>query len=293
MVKLTADIIEQCAQYTNPVRDRELDLRGYKIPMIENMGATLDQFDTIDMSDNEVRKLDGFPLLRRLKTILLNNNRIVRIGEQIGLTLPTIDTLVLTNNSIQELGDLDNLGSMKSLTHLSLLRNPCTTKKHYRLYVIHKVPHLRVLDFQRIRLKEREASIKMFKGKKGAALAREMGKRVKTFVPGAGIPNAKKKVPGMANGAAGPANGAGDAVKAAPAPIRPDVEAIKLAITNAKTLEEIERLNKLLQAGQVPGMAPKQAPNPGMVKQVPGVVPGMAGKDGTQEEEEDDIEMDD
>ena len=28
MVRLTADLIEQSAQYTNPVRDRELDLRG-------------------------------------------------------------------------------------------------------------------------------------------------------------------------------------------------------------------------------------------------------------------------
>ena len=28
MVRLTAELIEQCAQYTNPVRDRELDLRG-------------------------------------------------------------------------------------------------------------------------------------------------------------------------------------------------------------------------------------------------------------------------
>ena len=28
MVKLTPELIEQCAQYTNPVRDRELDLRG-------------------------------------------------------------------------------------------------------------------------------------------------------------------------------------------------------------------------------------------------------------------------
>lgn len=28
MVKLSAEIIEQAAQYTNPVRDRELDLRG-------------------------------------------------------------------------------------------------------------------------------------------------------------------------------------------------------------------------------------------------------------------------
>lgn len=28
MVRLTADLIEQSAQYTNAVRDRELDLRG-------------------------------------------------------------------------------------------------------------------------------------------------------------------------------------------------------------------------------------------------------------------------
>lgn len=33
MVKLTAELIEQSAQYTNPVRDRELDLRG-KYPNI-------------------------------------------------------------------------------------------------------------------------------------------------------------------------------------------------------------------------------------------------------------------
>lgn len=50
---------------------------GYKIPQIENMGATLDQFDTIDFSDNDIRKLDGFPQLPRLKCLLLNNNRIV------------------------------------------------------------------------------------------------------------------------------------------------------------------------------------------------------------------------
>ena len=36
-----------------------------------------DQFDTIDMSDNEIRKVDGFPLLKRLKTLFFNNNRIV------------------------------------------------------------------------------------------------------------------------------------------------------------------------------------------------------------------------
>lgn len=35
----------------------------------------------------------------------------------------------------------------------SLLRNPVTSKKHYRLYVIHKAPQIRVLDFQKVKLK--------------------------------------------------------------------------------------------------------------------------------------------
>ena len=80
MVKLTPDLIEGAGQYINPIRDRELDLRGYKIPVIENLGTTLDHFDTIDFSDNEIRKLDGFPYLTQGKCYLLNNNRIVRLG---------------------------------------------------------------------------------------------------------------------------------------------------------------------------------------------------------------------
>ncbi|EDM08417.1 rCG24640, isoform CRA_b [Rattus norvegicus] len=171
MVKLTAELIEQAAQYTNAVRDRELDLRGYKIPVIENLGATLDQFDAIDFSDNEIRKLDGFPLLRRLKTLLVNNNRICLV----------------------ELGDLDPLASLKSLTYLSILRNPVTNKKHYRLYVIYKVPQVRVLDFQKVKLKERQEAEKMFKGKRGAQLAKDIARRSKTFNPGAGLPTDKKK----------------------------------------------------------------------------------------------------
>ena len=101
MVKLTPDLIEGAGQYINPVRDRELDMRGYKIPVIENLGSTLDQFDCIDFSDNEVRKLDGFPYLNRLKTLIFNNNRIVRVGEGLDLSLPNLQTLILTNNSIQ------------------------------------------------------------------------------------------------------------------------------------------------------------------------------------------------
>ncbi|XP_054569332.1 uncharacterized protein LOC129148356 isoform X5 [Eptesicus fuscus] len=49
-------------------------------------------------------------------------------------------------------GDLDPLASLKSLTYLSILRNPVTHKKHYRLCVLYKVPQVRVLDFQKVKL---------------------------------------------------------------------------------------------------------------------------------------------
>lgn len=99
MVRLTPELIQQSMQYLNPCRDRELCLRGkpkcmnyfsvgtvffelheilgYRIPMIENLGATLDQFDAIDLSDNDIRKLDGFPFLKRLSTLILNHNPIM------------------------------------------------------------------------------------------------------------------------------------------------------------------------------------------------------------------------
>lgn len=33
------------------------------------------------------------------------------------------------------------------------MKNPVASKKHYRLYVIHKLPQLRLLDFRKVRQK--------------------------------------------------------------------------------------------------------------------------------------------
>ncbi len=41
------------------------------------------QFDSIDLSDNAIVKLEGFPRLLRLKQILLNNNRVSRIAKKL------------------------------------------------------------------------------------------------------------------------------------------------------------------------------------------------------------------
>ncbi|XP_026820880.1 U2 small nuclear ribonucleoprotein A' isoform X2 [Rhopalosiphum maidis] len=229
MVKLTTELIMNSYQFINPVKDRELDLRGYKIPLIENMGATLDQFDTIDFSDNDIRKIDGFAYLKRLKNIIFNNNAIVRIADNLEQCLPNLESLILTGNQIQELGDLDPLASLPKLKMLSLLHNPVASKEHYRLYVAHKIPQVRILDFRKVKLKEYEAAKTLFKGKEGKELKKKLVKKSNQFVPGEGLENRR-------------ANGHSQA----------DMWRIRKAISEASSLEEVEQLSKLLEAGQIP-----------------------------------------
>lgn len=76
-----------------------------------------------------------------------------RIADNLEQCVPNLESLILTGNQIQELGDLDPLASLPKLKMLSLLHNPVASKEHYRLYVAHKIPQVRILDFRKIKLK--------------------------------------------------------------------------------------------------------------------------------------------
>lgn len=45
--------------------------------------ALQNQFDSIDLSDNAIARLEGFPKLLRLKVLHLNNNRVNKIGRNL------------------------------------------------------------------------------------------------------------------------------------------------------------------------------------------------------------------
>jgi len=229
MPRLTADLILRARSIINPLRERELDLRGQKIPEIQNIGATQDQYDTIDFSDNEIGKLENFPLFLRLRCLFFNNNHITKIAPNLGESLPNLDTLILTNNRLVALPDLDTLSSFSSLKTLSLIDNVVSKKPNYRLYVIHKLPNLKLLDFCKIKKKEREEAEKLF----GPPVnqVKEKGKKAKIFVPGVAA-NGTSSTPFVSN----------------PVPTEAQL-AFKAAIANAKTIEQVQKLERVLQTG--------------------------------------------
>ncbi|XVF14644.1 hypothetical protein REPUB_Repub09cG0079200 [Reevesia pubescens] len=236
MVKLTADLIWKSPHFFNALKERELDLRGNKIAVIENLGATEDQFDTIDLSDNEIVKLDNFPYLNRLGTLLINNNRVTRINLNIGEFLPKLHTLVLTNNRLVNLLEIDPLSSLPKLQFLTLLDNNITKKTNYRLYVIHKLKSLRVLDFKKVKAKERLEAENLFASKE---VEEEIKKEsTKIFTP--------KEVSNVSEVAKE------EQMPKVVAPTPEQIIAIKAAIVNSQTLEEVARLEKALKTGQLP-----------------------------------------
>ena len=165
MVKLTSEVISRGFQYMNVSKEYELSLRGFKIMDIQNLSATNDQFACINLSDNSISEINYLPQLKKLKTLMLINNRISKIENDFAINCPFLTNLVLTNNKISDLKQIDNIASCKSLEKLYLVDNVVTKMKNYRLYVIYKIPTLRILDFQRVTKKEREEAIKKFSPK--------------------------------------------------------------------------------------------------------------------------------
>ncbi|KIM48335.1 hypothetical protein M413DRAFT_440058 [Hebeloma cylindrosporum] len=240
-MKLTPELLAQASSQLNPIKERQLDLRGYKIPAIENLGVTRDQHDAIDFTDNAILTLGNLPLLKRLQTLLLANNRIQNISPSIYLSVPNLRTLVLTNNNISELGDLEPLKELKHLQYLTLLGNPVTEKKWYREWLAWRVPGLRVIDFQRIRDKERAHAKSIFVTAEGLPTA--LADTISTTVSA----NTTKTVLTIDEPKAAPTGG-----KAGRLMSKEDQAKVRAAIGKATSIEEVRRLERSLREGYVP-----------------------------------------
>lgn len=234
-MRLTADLILSSPAFINPVQDRELDLRGNKLSVIENLGATQDQYDTINFNDNDIQKLEGFPLLKRLKSIYISNNRVSRIAPRFGQNLPSLDTLIMSFNKIESLQELDNLSDLKNLRVISLEKNPVASKPNYRLYLIYKLPRIKLIDFKKVRPKEKQEARRLF------------GVQSKGSTSGSLTGDA----PAVESGGSASASNLQAPVKHV-SEVSKRAQAVKAAIDNVKTLEDAQVLERNLQQGIVP-----------------------------------------
>jgi U2 small nuclear ribonucleoprotein A' len=234
-MRLSADLIERSAAFTNTLGERELDLRTNKIPAIENLIASRDLFDAIDLTDNEIKRLENFPRLLRLGSLLLSNNSISQIDTEFfsPKQLPALHSLILTNNRILDLSDLEPLSVFSSspLRYLSLLDNPVTKKPHYRFFVLSKLPNLKCLDFKRVRPVEVTTALKMFPADGSKTFDIQQADEIMQEAFESDHRPKKRGKLALSD---------------------EQVETVKKAIQNAKTLAEVNRLEKILQAGHIP-----------------------------------------
>ncbi|KAJ5098290.1 U2 small nuclear ribonucleoprotein A [Penicillium argentinense] len=235
-MRIDGDLINNALSYINPLHDRELDLRGHKIPVIENLGIANDEHDTIDFTDNDITSLGNFPYFPRLRYLLVARNSISHIQSSLAQSLPHLQTLILTANNMTELADIDPLSQFR-LVHLSLVDNPITRKEHYRYWIIWKIPTVRFLDYQKVKNVERNKAKELF----GTA---EEPTPLAT------------KIMGIKTLYSGPIESADQtpAEKTIRIKLTDDERArVEEMIRNATSLPEIKRLEKELEEGRIPG----------------------------------------
>ncbi|KAJ2890151.1 U2 snRNP complex subunit [Coemansia aciculifera] len=168
-MKLTADLIASSPTHINAIKDRELDLSSNSITVIENLGATRDLNDSLNLCHNNIRILGNFPTLDRLQCLYLADNQIAAVERDLAQYLPRLRTLVLTNNDLGDLVDLEPLRQFGSLEILSLVNNPVMRRTHARLWCVWRMSEtLRVLDFERVKQSERVEAKRLFETKDGA-----------------------------------------------------------------------------------------------------------------------------
>lgn len=218
-MKITANLLELSARFTNCLGEREIDLRGNKIPYIENLAITRDQYDTIDLSDNELRTLSNFPTLSKLKTLLCSNNQIAKIDSDLANRLNNLEVLVLTNNRFDDFDSLLNLSLFPNIKIVSLLDNVVCKRPNYRLFVISRCANLRVLDFQKVTAAEREEASAMYS---------TFVRKREVSAPSTNEPAPKRSKSRLSS---------------------EHIDSLKSLIMKASSIEEVDRLERVISAG--------------------------------------------
>lgn len=250
-MRLTPEFVSKAPTHLNALKERELELRGLAIPVIENLASHQGTYDTLNLTDNSITVFGNIPLATRIRSIHLGNNQITTISPSLPPNIPNLVTLVLSNNAISSLATLVPLESLIHLQHLVLTGNPVTEQEHYREFTVWKVAkgNLHTLDFVRIKDSVRSSARKLLTDPE-TSLPNSLAQQLSTPSVSTGAVSA-----GAAAGGKKAAGGAGPlAAKGGKGRLMTPEEKKRVveALTRAKTGEEVRKLERMLAEGIIP-----------------------------------------
>ena len=152
-MRLTQPLLDECLVYKNALKEYSINIDHLGL-VDSNISITDDVYSCINLQSNILTELI-VPTFSRLTTLLLNNNKLSKIL----IKAPNLRIISLNGNLFRDINDV-NIQS-KYLENLTLHDTPLETIHHYRLLVIRKFPSLQVLDYQRIKLIERNSNVEI------------------------------------------------------------------------------------------------------------------------------------
>lgn len=184
-------------------------------------------------------------------------------GKNLKKNCPALTTMILSGNGVKGWNVIGDLGSgCPKLEFLSLVGNPVTRRQNYRLYTIHKIPTLKVLDFQKVKLSERERAERLASSAAGAAMEADarLEARATAAASSAGSDNGNSASNAFVNGENGtntfePGEGKSAEESFATQFTVEEKAKIRNMVANAESAEEIDRIESLVKKGIFPGLS--------------------------------------
>lgn len=212
LMKLTNTIIEDANIILNPEKQLTIQLRNRNLTNVDELDLTEDKYSVIDLSNNQLIEVISLSKLYKLEVLLLNNNHeLSSIDPQ---SFPKLSSLSLASTNFK-LASIKNFSEFKNLKSLVLIDSPLASLENYRLIIIHLIPSLLVLDFNKISNTEREKSKQLYGTlDSGSSAAKEL------FSKRTGLTSAEKK-------------------------------ALAQRLTSTNDINEIERIETLLKSNTV------------------------------------------
>ncbi|XP_053323397.1 leucine-rich repeat-containing protein 72 [Spea bombifrons] len=122
------------------------------------------------LNHNKIKKITCLTNNYRLSELYLNNNELRDITGYLK-HLTSLRILLLNDNYLTKLQvTVMELKGMTSLHTLNLFHNPLAQVSDYRLYVIHHLPSVQLLDREKVTYKEGEAAFKVYNPERTAVI---------------------------------------------------------------------------------------------------------------------------